>query len=60
MSLKRITINPKRVNGQPSIGRLTVRRMVEAVAPYPDRKELKREYPELDEEDMIRLWVARA
>jgi uncharacterized protein (DUF433 family) len=26
--------------------------MVEAVALYPDRSELKREYPELEEEDI--------
>jgi uncharacterized protein (DUF433 family) len=31
--------------------RLTVRRVVEAVALYPDRNELKKEYPELEDED---------
>jgi hypothetical protein len=30
--------------------RLTVRRVVEAVAFYPDRAELKREYPELEDD----------
>lgn len=42
------------MNGQPCIRnlRLTVRRVVEAVAAYPNRKDLKREYPELDEEDI--------
>jgi len=42
------------MNGQPCIRglRLTVRRVVEAVATYPDRKDLKREYPELEEEDV--------
>jgi len=29
-----------------------VRRVVEAVAAYPDRKDLNREYPELEEEDV--------
>ena len=32
--------------------RLTVRRVVEAVALYPNRKDLKREYPELEEADI--------
>src|SRR5437588_4872801 len=31
---------------------VTVRRVVEAVAVYADRRELKREYPELEEEDI--------
>ncbi len=51
--LDRITVNPTIMNGQPcSRGmRLTVRRVVEAVALYPDRNELKKEYPELEDED---------
>ncbi len=50
----RITCDPEIVNGQPCIRgmRLTVRRVVEAVALYPDRAELKAEYPELDDEDI--------
>jgi uncharacterized protein (DUF433 family) len=50
----RITIDPNRMNGQPCIRgmRLTVRRVVEAVARYPDRAELKREYPELEDDDI--------
>ncbi len=54
MTFNRITANPKRMNGQPCIRnlRLTVRRVVEAVALYPDRTELRREYPELEEEDI--------
>ncbi len=49
-----ITSDPARMNGQPCIRglRLTVRRVVAAVALYPDRAELKREYPELDDEDI--------
>ena len=51
---KRITTDPETVNGQPCIRgmRLTVRRVVEAVALYPDRAELKAEYPELEDEDI--------
>lgn len=50
----RITINPDVMSGQPCIRgmRLTVRRVLEAVALYPDRAELALEYPELEEEDI--------
>lgn len=50
----RITTNVARMNGEPSIRdlRLTVRRVLEALATYPDRAELKREYPELEDEDI--------
>jgi uncharacterized protein (DUF433 family) len=52
--LDRVTVDPAIMNGQPCIRgmRLTVRRVVEAVAAYPDRGELKAEYPELDDEDI--------
>lgn len=52
--LDRITINPAIMNGQACIRgmRLTVRRVVEAVAQYPDRTVLKAEYPELEDEDI--------
>ena len=61
MRFDRISSDPKRMNGQPCTRdlRLTVRRVVEAVAIYPDRQELKREYPELDDED-IRQALAYA
>jgi uncharacterized protein (DUF433 family) len=50
----RITTDPARMNGEPCIRhmRLTVRRVIEALATYPDRAELKREYPELEDEDI--------
>jgi uncharacterized protein (DUF433 family) len=50
----RITWNPNQMNGQPCIRgmRLTVRRVVEAVAQYPDRDDLFRNYPELEREDL--------
>lgn len=52
--LDRITVNPAIMNGQPCIRgmRFTVRRVVEAAALYPDRNEIKAEYPELDDEDI--------
>lgn len=54
MKLDRITVNPEIMNGQPCLRgmRLTVRRVVEAVAAYPDRTELQAEYPELEDEDI--------
>jgi uncharacterized protein (DUF433 family) len=50
----RITSDPAQLNGQPCIRglRLTVRRVLEALASYPDRKELRIEYPELEDEDI--------
>lgn len=50
----RITRNPAQMNGQPCIRgmRLTVRRVLEAMAMYPDRNELFQEYPELEDEDL--------
>jgi uncharacterized protein (DUF433 family) len=54
MGFDRITRDPAKLNGQPCIRdlRLTVRRVVEAVALYPDRSELRRESPELENEDI--------
>ena len=50
----RITSDPAVVNGQPCIRglRLTVRRVLEALAIYPDRDKLRAEYPELEAEDI--------
>ena len=47
-------IDPELMNGQPCIRnmRLTVQRVVEAVALYPDWQELRKEYPELEKEDI--------
>ena len=61
MKFDRITIDPDRMNGQPCIRnlRLTVRRVLECLVLYPDRAELQREYPELEEED-IRQALAYA
>ena len=57
----RITSDPHRMNGQPCVRslRLPVRRVLEALATYPDRAELLREYPELEPED-IRQVLAYA
>jgi uncharacterized protein (DUF433 family) len=57
----RITSDPVKMNGQPCIRgmRLTVRRVLEALAANPNRSELLAEYPELEEED-IRQALAYA
>jgi uncharacterized protein (DUF433 family) len=61
-SFDRISINPAVMNGQPCITRtrLTVRRVVEAAALYPDRAELKAEYPELTDEDIAQALAFAA
>jgi uncharacterized protein (DUF433 family) len=53
-SFDRITSDPAVGDGQPCIRgmRLTVRRVLEALATYPDREELRVEYPELEDEDV--------
>ena len=54
MKLNRITVDPARMSGQTCVRdlRLTVRRVVEIVSIYPNRDELHREFPELDDEDI--------
>ncbi len=60
-SFDRITSDPAVMNGQPCIRgmRLTVRRVLEALATYPDRQEFAAEYPEVEDED-IRQALAYA
>jgi len=59
MKLDRITTNPKRMNGQPCIRnlRFTVRRVIELLATYPDREEVCREFPELEDEDIRQALI---
>jgi len=54
MTFDRITCDSTRMNGQPCIRglRLTVRRVLEVVAAYPNRDKLRKEYPELEDEDI--------
>lgn len=58
----RITWNPKQINGQPCIRgmRLTVRRVVEAVALYPNRDDLFRNYPDLQPDDVTQALAFAA
>ena len=50
----RITVDPEKMNGQPCVRgmRLTVRRLLELLALYPDRDELLREFSEIEDEDI--------
>lgn len=59
MKLDRITSNPNRMNGQPCIRdlRLTVRRVIELLATYPQREELRQEFPELEDEDIRQALI---
>ena len=54
ITFDRITSNPAVLGGQPTIRgmRLTVRRVVEALALYPNWDDLRAEYPELEPEDI--------
>ncbi|MBA4150121.1 MAG: DUF433 domain-containing protein [Verrucomicrobia bacterium] len=54
MTFKRITCDPKKMNGQPCIRgmRITVRRVLEALANCPSREEMLKDYPDLEEEDI--------
>jgi uncharacterized protein (DUF433 family) len=47
------------MNGQPCIRnmRLTVRRVIELLATYPDRQELFHEFPQLEEEDIHQALI---
>lgn len=58
----RITSDPACLNGQPCVRnlRLTVRRVLEALALYPNREELLREYPELEQEDLRQVLAYAA
>ena len=57
-----ITSDPARLNGQACVRnlRLTVRRVLEALALYPNREELLREYPELEQEDLRQVLAYAA
>ena len=54
MTFDRISSDPKILGGQPCIRgmRLTVRRLLEAIALYPNREELRAEFPEVEDEDV--------
>ena len=57
MPFDRITVDQATMNGQPCVRglRLTVRRVLDLIATYPDRADLFREFPELTEEDLAQV-----
>lgn len=59
MKLNRITSTPKQMNGKPCIRnmRITVRRVIELLATYPNRQEPYQEFPELEEKDIQQALV---
>lgn len=64
MTLERISIDPAVMNGQPCVRgtRLTVKRVLHILAEDPDRGEIRKDYPRLDEEDIrqvLRYAAAR-
>jgi uncharacterized protein (DUF433 family) len=52
--LDRITVEPRKMNGQPCIRgmRITVKRVLLAIATYGTGEELRRAYPDLEDEDI--------
>jgi uncharacterized protein (DUF433 family) len=54
MAFDRITLEPGKCGGKPCIRgmRITVRRVLEILATYPQREDIFREYPFLEEEDL--------
>ena len=58
----RITIDPAQMGGQPCIRgmRITVRRVLDIVATYPDHKELLADYPDLEIEDLAQALAFEA
>jgi uncharacterized protein (DUF433 family) len=61
MTLDRITVEPGKLNGQPCIRglRITVKRVLLALAEHPNRDAFRRAFPDLDDED-IRQALAYA
>jgi uncharacterized protein (DUF433 family) len=53
-AFERITVDPGKCAGKPCIRgmRITVRRVLEILATYPNREEIFREYPFLEPEDL--------
>lgn len=54
MALTRITSESARFSGQPCIRnlRITVRRLFDIVATYPAREAIRRDFPDIEDEDI--------
>jgi uncharacterized protein (DUF433 family) len=53
-ALDRITVDPAVMNGQPCLRgmRITVRRVLEIAALYPDAAERRKDYPDLEDDNV--------
>lgn len=58
----RITIEPGKMGGQPCVRglRITVRRVLDLLATYPERGDLFTDYPDLEEEDLRQVLAFAA
>jgi uncharacterized protein (DUF433 family) len=58
----RITIEPGKMGGHACIRgmRITVRRVLEILATYPNRQELFEDFPDLEEEDLLQALAFAA
>jgi uncharacterized protein (DUF433 family) len=54
VTLDRITVQTGKMNGQPCLRglRITVKRLLLALAEYPNREDFRRAYPDVDDEDI--------
>lgn len=61
-SLDRITVDPRILGGMPSIRgmRLSVERVLAVLAENPNWDELRRDYPELEDEDVRQVLAFAA
>ena len=58
----RITVEPGKMGGQPCVRgmRITFRRVLEILASYPERQDLFKDYPDLQEEDLQQVLAFAA
>lgn len=62
MTLERISIDPAVMNGQPCVRgtRLTVKRVLQILAQYADREEIRKDYPRLTDDDIREVLLYAA
>jgi uncharacterized protein (DUF433 family) len=62
MTLEHISIDPAVMNGQPCVRgtRLTVKRVLQILAQYTDREEIRKDYPRLTDDDIREVLLFAA
>jgi uncharacterized protein (DUF433 family) len=62
MTLERISIDPAVMNGQPCVRgtRLTVKRVLQILAEYSEREEIRKDYPRLTDDDIREVLLFAA